>query len=55
MRQAGAWRIVLSTPGPDLDHLPRQAGVSMYRKHGFGALVLTGSVELMTPRIGLRS
>lgn len=55
MKLGGAWRIVFSTPGPNLDHLPRQAGVSMYRKHGFEAPVLTVSVELMTLRIGLRS
>lgn len=45
------WRIKFSTPGLNLDHLPRQARVSMYRKHGFGAAVLTGLVELMTPNI----
>lgn len=54
MRVGGAWRIVFSTPGPNLDHLPRQARVSMYKKHDFGAPVLTVSVELLTPRMGLK-
>lgn len=48
MRLGGAWRIMLYTPGPNLDHLPRQAGVSMYRKYGLGvpAPVLAGLGEL---------